>query len=261
MDLAEKAATQYGSGVTLGPLIHNSQAVAHLAERGLREVGEIDEVQSGELVMLRTHGTAPDIHEALAHKGARIVDTTCPFVSRAQNEAKRLVAEGYQVFILGERDHPEARAIRDHTGGKATIIEGFHELADHILRPHVGVICQTTQRLDKLEALVKYLLPRIQRLSIANTICDATSKRQEASLEVARIVDLMIVIWGHQSANTRRLAEICAETGTPTHHVETAEEIEPQWLEGVRRLGITAGASTPDWTIEAVVARLKELSG
>lgn len=260
MDMAETAIVEHGGGATLGPLIHNKQVVSRLAQRGLRTVEEPQSIQPGELVMLRTHGSGPDTLATLQKRGATVVDATCPFVARAQKEASRFQQEGYDVLVLGEADHPEARAIAAHTGNRATIVESAADLPLNRLGKRVAVICQTTQRLDRLQELVARLLPLVSELRVANTICDATAKRQEASLEVAREVDLMVVIGGTHSANTTRLAQLCAETGTPTRHLETAEEVQPQWLEGVKRVGVTAGASTPDWAIEEVVARLHEIA-
>ncbi|NPV49251.1 MAG: 4-hydroxy-3-methylbut-2-enyl diphosphate reductase [Armatimonadetes bacterium] len=261
MEMAEKAIAESGGGATLGPLIHNQEAVDRLAEQGLRAIEKVEEARPGEVVMLRTHGTGPATIQALAERGVTIVDATCPFVARAQREARRFQEEGYDVLVLGEPDHPEAIGIAEHTGGAARIIERAGDLRDQPLRKRVAVVCQTTQRLDRLQELVAMLLPRCIELRVANTICDATSKRQEASVQVARQVDLMLVVGGRHSANTTRLAQICAETGTPTHHIETAEELRPEWLAGVERVGVTAGASTPDWIIAAVVARLETLGG
>ena len=211
--------------------------------------------------MLRTHGTGPAAICRLQERGVTIMDATCPFVARAQREAVQYQSEGYQVLVLGEPDHPEARGIAEHTGEAATIVESAADLAGLAIGRKVAVVCQTTQRLDALQELVRVLLPRVIELRVANTICDATSKRQEASLQVARQVDLMLVIGGKHSANTTRLSQICAEAGTPTHHLETAAELEPAWFAGVNRVGVTAGASTPDWLIAEVVERLRELSG
>ena len=260
LTMAEEAIAGHGGGATLGPLIHNKQVVARLESQGLRVAEEVADIQPGELVMLRTHGTGPDTIRALEERRATIVDATCPFVARAQREAAKFQAEGYQVLVLGEADHPEARGIAEHTGGRAHIVEGAEDLARLRLGKKVAVVCQTTQRLDNLRSLVHDLLPQVIELRVANTICDATSKRQEASLAVARTVDLMIVVGGRHSANTTRLAQICAGTGTPTKHIETAEELQAEWLAGVARVGVSAGASTPDWAIERVVARVGELS-
>ena len=259
MKMAEDMLARHGHGVTLGPLIHNKEAVAQLQSQGLRTVESVEEIRPGEVVMLRTHGTGPGAICQLQERGVTLVDATCPFVARAQKEAARYQQEGYQVLVLGEPDHPEARGIAEHTGEAATIVESAADLAGLKLQKKIAVVCQTTQRLDNLQALVHDLLPLVNELCVANTICDATTKRQEASLQVARQVDLMIVIGGKHSANTTRLAQMCAETGTPTHHVETAAELQGEWLAGVAKVGVTAGASTPEWLIEEVVSRLQEL--
>jgi small subunit ribosomal protein S1 len=260
MKMAEDMLSQHGKGVTLGPLIHNKEAVARLQSEGLRTVENVDEIRPGEVVMLRTHGTGPGAICSLQERGVTLVDATCPFVARAQKEAARYQREGYQVLVLGEPDHPEARGIAEHTGEAAIIVESAADLAGLKLGKKIAVVCQTTQRLDNLQALVHNVLPSVTELCVANTICDATTKRQEASLQVAREVDLMIVIGGKHSANTTRLAQICAEAGARTYHIETADELQAGWLEGVANVGVTAGASTPDWVIEDVVAHLQEHS-
>lgn len=260
MKMAEETIARHGGGATLGPLIHNRETVARLTSQGLRAVQEVAEVRPGEVVMLRTHGTGPKTIRELQERQVQIVDATCPFVARAQREAARFQREGYQVLVLGESDHPEARGIAEHTGETAIIVEAAADLAGLEMQKKVAVVCQTTQRLDSLQALVHDLLPLVTELCVANTICDATTKRQEASLKVAREVDVMLVIGGKHSANTTRLAQICRETGTPTHHIETAAEFEPQWLAGVTKVGVTAGASTPDWVIEEVVTKLREMA-
>jgi len=260
MKMAEEMLVRHGNGATLGPLIHNTEAVARLEEQGLRVAASLADIRPGEVVMLRTHGTGPVTVSKLQEQGVTLVDATCPFVSRAQREAAQFHAEDYQVLILGDPDHPEALGIAEHTGGAAAIIESAADLAGLKLRKKVAVVCQTTQRLDNLQALACELLPLVTELRVANTICDATSRRQEASLQVAREADVMIVIGGSHSANTSRLAQICAETGTPTHHLETAAEVQAEWVQGAGKVGVTAGASTPDWVIEEVVARLRGLS-
>lgn len=261
MKMAEETIAQHGNGATLGPLIHNKEVVARLESEGLRAAQNVEDVREGEVVMLRTHGTGPATICELRERGVTVVDATCPFVARAQREAARYQAEGYQVLVLGEPDHPEARGIAEHTGEEAIIVESAADLASLTLQKKIAVVCQTTQRLDSLQALVHDLLPLVTELCVANTICDATTKRQEASLTVAREVDLMLVIGGKHSANTTRLAQICAEAGTPTQHIETVKELQAEWFEGVAKVGVTAGASTPDWVIEEVVARLEKMAG
>ncbi|NLJ34787.1 MAG: 4-hydroxy-3-methylbut-2-enyl diphosphate reductase [candidate division WS1 bacterium] len=260
LEMAQQAIKQDDLSATLGPLIHNPQVVDQLAQQGVRVVERVAEAEPGETLMIRTHGCSPDVMQQALDRGVTVLDATCPFVARAQREAQRLCDEGWQVLILGEPEHPEARSIREHTGARATIVQGPDDLNDMQLREKVAVVCQTTQRLDHLSSLVSALLPRVRRLTVANTICDATTQRQDASVATARQVDVMIVVGGYHSANTTRLAQVCAEVNPRTHHIERAEELQPQWLEGARTVGITAGASTPDSAIEAVHERVQQLA-
>jgi len=260
IERAIEETTTRGKLYSQGPLIHNKQVVDGLREKGLEPIDDIEAAPEGATVMLRTHGVGPSVYDRAAQRELDVIDATCPFVARAQKEARRLGEAGYQVLILGEPDHPEAQAIREHTGGSARIVQSPAGLAALKLARRVAVVCQTTQRLEALKELVDALLPEVSELAIANTICDATTQRQEAALQMAREVDLVIVIGGRHSANTTRLAQICADAGRTTHHIETAEEIDPAWLQGVEKVGVTAGASTPDEAIAETVARLKELS-
>lgn len=225
----------------------------------MRVVESIEQVSPGAAALVRAHGAGPAVYEAAQQRGIELIDATCPFVRRVQQAAARFVEDDYQVIVLGERDHPEAQAIVAHAGGRAVILEDAGELGDVDISDRVAVVCQTTQRMDKLQELINALLSHISELRVANTICDATSKRQKASVRVAEQADLMIVVGGHHSANTNRLAQICQATGTRTEHIETAEELEASWLEGVEVFGITAGASTPPEATDAVRARIEEL--
>jgi len=260
LKLAEEATEVYHEVACLGPLIHNRQVVEGLEKRGMRVVENLSEVEPGAAAMIRAHGAGPEVYADAQARGIKLIDATCPFVTRVQHAAAQFVEEGYQVLVLGEPAHPEARAIVDHAGGQALIVEDASALEGMEVAERVAVVCQTTQRLENLQELVAALLTRTKELRVTNTICDETSKRQEASLRVAADVDLMIVIGGYHSANTSRLAQICAATGTPTKHIETAEELRVQWLEGVKVVGLTAGASTPDEAIEAVRQRLEAVT-
>jgi len=260
LQLANEATEKYSEVACLGPLIHNRQVVEDLEERGMRVVETIEEVPPNSAALVRAHGAGPTVYEAAREREIDLIDATCPFVRRVQQAAARFTEDDYQVLVLGEREHPEAQAIVAHAGGHAIIVEDAGALDRIAVTDRVAVVCQTTQHLDTLQELVAALLPRIAELRVANTICDATSKRQKASVGVARQVDLMIVIGGYHSANTNRLAQICRATGTRTEHIETADELCGEWLEGVGTVGITAGASTPLEAVEAVRRRLVELA-
>ena len=260
LQLAEQATGDFTELYCLGQLIHNNQVVEGLERRGMRVVDDISEVHPGAAALIRAHGAGPSLYEEARSRGIEIIDATCPFVQRVQEAATEFVDEDYQVLVLGERDHPEARGIVEHAGGRALIIEDASELADIKLSDRVAIVCQTTQRLENLIRLVELVLPMTTELRIANTICNATSERQEASLKVAREVDLMIVIGGYHSANTTRLAQICRATDTITHHIETADDLRREWFDDVRRVGMTGGASTPIEALETARARIEELT-
>jgi len=260
MQLAQQAIVQHDRLYSLGPLIHNRQVVDSLAKDGLRVAADIGAVPDGGVAMVRAHGAGPEVYRQAQARGIQIIDATCPFVARVQREAAAFAQQGYQVLVLGEPDHPEPRAIVAHSGGQATIVESAHNWAEVELGPKVAVVAQTTQRLDNLQDLVAALLPAVSELRVANTICEATTKRQQASLALAREVDVMIVVGGYHSANTRRLAEICHDSGTLTYHVETADEIEPTWLAGVQNIGVTGGASTPQQATQQVAKRIRKIA-
>jgi 4-hydroxy-3-methylbut-2-en-1-yl diphosphate reductase len=258
LEMAEEAA---GSGKvvrTLGPLIHNPQAVAALKGRGVEVAGCLDEADDGTLV-IRSHGVDPAIIEAARSKGLDVVDATCPFVSKAHDAARELKSAGYAVIIVGEADHPEVEGISAHAGGDAIIVQSPEELPERFSNRRIGIVVQTTQSADRLTAVVQAVLPRVAELRVFNTICSATAKRQLSAEELAREVDVMVVVGGHNSGNTTRLAEICARVNPRTHHVETSEELDPAWFQGATVVGVTAGASTPDAQMAGVIAAIESL--
>lgn len=259
LEMAEAALAQHGRVFSLGPLIHNPQVVERLAEAGLVVCDRVEDVPADAVAMIRAHGAEPAVFDTATARGVTLLDATCPFVGRVHQKAAQFARQGYQVLVLGDPEHPEAQGIVAHTEGQAEIVQGPKDLEALALGTRVAVVSQTTQTFASLRALVEALLPRVAELAVANTICDATSRRQAASVELARQVQAMVVIGGYHSANTRRLAEICAATGTPTHHVETAVELEPEWFVGVETVGVTAGASTPEDAIAEVLARLRDL--
>jgi len=188
-----------------------------------------------------------------------VIDATCPFVASAQKKAASLHKEGYLVVILGEKEHPEVLSLRSYAGEGSLVIESAADLPDILDSSRVGVVVQTTQSPERLAELAQVLAPKTRELLVHNTICSATEERQTAAVRLAAQVDAVVVVGGRNSANTRRLAELCSEKQPRTYHVETAAEIDPLWLKGARRVGVTAGASTPLEQIEVVVERLKEL--
>ncbi len=238
---------------TLGPIIHNPAVVNELAARGVSAVDDLDAIAAG-TVVVRTHGVPPAVIQEARRRGLVVVDATCPFVTVAQRKAAALRDAGYVVVVLGERDHPEVAGLAACAGPASVVVEDPVQLDRAALRGlRIGVVVQTTQSYASLSRLASALAPLGRETLVYNTICEATQQRQEAACEVAGEVQLVLVVGGRNSANTRRLAALCREIQHRTYHVECAQEIQSEWLQGVDSVGITAGASTPDEEIEAVV--------
>jgi 4-hydroxy-3-methylbut-2-enyl diphosphate reductase len=250
-----------GPVASLGPIIHNPSVVGQLEERGVKVVDGTGEAATGTLIV-RTHGVPPEVVEEARARDINLVDATCPFVAVAQRKAASLREAGYTVVILGERDHPEVAGLEGFAGEGAVVVEDAAGLPLAQLRgKRVGVVVQTTQTRANLASVAAALAPVARELLVFNTICDATEKRQSAACELAAEVDVVVVVGGRNSANTARLAQLCRAIESRTHHIESAAELEPAWFAGARRIGVTAGASTPDEEIEATVAALQALCG
>lgn len=242
---------------TLGPIIHNPQVVARLAQEGVGLANNLNEIQDG-IVIIRSHGVGPAIYGKAEDKGLTVVDATCPHVKKAQQAAADLAKDGYKVVIIGEKNHPEVKSILEWAGSNAAAIESIAEAEALPDFKHMGVVVQTTFSAQLFEKIVAVLREKCQDVKIDRTICMATDLRQKAATELACKVDIMIVVGGKNSANTARLAQVCREAGCQVHHVETEQELEKDWFTGVDTAGITAGASTPDWLIEEVYKKMQE---
>lgn len=254
--MAFEAAEQHPRICSLGPIIHSPQVVASLAEKGVEVIKRVEDIGEG-AVVVRSHGVTAEELEAILSRELKIVDATCPFVKKAQDYAAQLSREGYAVVLVGEDHHPEVQGIVSYAreGEVFVVADRIHAEALPY-RKRIGIIAQTTQSYANLREVVAVCLAKSKELRVFNTICNATSERQDEARVIARQSDLMLVIGGFNSANTSRLAQICAEIQPRTHHVETAAEIDPGWFAGVETVGITAGASTPRWIIDEVVERV-----
>lgn len=240
---------------TLGPLIHNPRVVADLALKGVTVV-DSPEGSAGDTLLLRTHGVTPKEECQARELCHDVLDATCPFVKKVHLAASRLFREGYQVVVVGEAGHPEVEATLPHAPG-AVVVGDASEVAKLPVCKKIGVVVQTTQSRSNLEHVVSALLGRAEEVRVVNTICDATSGHQGACAELAARADVMIVIGGRISANTKRLAEIAAGLCPHTYHIEGADELDPSWFDGAELIGITAGASTPASQIDAVRGAIK----
>jgi len=241
---------------SLGPIIHNPQVVGRLSQKGLVIARNLSEAKKGTLI-IRSHGMLPSLIKQ-ARKRLKLIDTTCPFVKRAQKLASTLREEGYQVIIVGDKNHPEVKTLVECSGRGAVVMENKKQAkSKKISSQKVAVVAQTTQSVDNFNEIVNELLKKgIYELRIFDTICDDAARRQAEAEVLAKRVDGMVIVGGRMSANTRRLAEICRKN-TSVCHVETDNDLNPKWLKDKRRIGLASGASTPNWIITDVVKKIK----
>ena len=256
--IARENALPGGKSCTLGPIIHNPQMVDKLKNEGVGTVDDLASMSVGSTIIIRSHGVGPDVYQAAEQKGLRLVDATCPHVRKAQISAQTLIDEGYSVIIVGERRHPEVQSIFEWSKRKGLIVETEEEAEAQPPVERLGIVSQTTFSGEKFRAIVMRLLNKSREIKIMRTICTATDQRQAAAIELASRVDLMLVIGGKNSANTTRLFQLCAAK-CRTFHIETAEELAPQWFDNTKKIGITAGASTPDWIIKEVFKQCQKI--
>lgn len=250
ISIARENASADGKACTLGPIIHNPQMVARLKDEGVGAVNELSEMDEGTII-IRSHGVGPILYDEAENRGLKLVDATCPHVKKAQLSAKELSDEGYQVVIIGEKEHPEVKSIFEWSYGKGIVIETEDEARALPSFAKLGIVCQTTFSGEKFRQIVVELLEKSRQLKIERTICTATDQRQAAAIDLAERVDMMLVIGGKNSANTTRLAQLCASK-CKTYHIETVAEMQDEWFDKIEKIGITAGASTPDWIIKEV---------
>ncbi|MDD2234006.1 MAG: bifunctional 4-hydroxy-3-methylbut-2-enyl diphosphate reductase/30S ribosomal protein S1 [Desulfitobacteriaceae bacterium] len=242
---------------SLGPLIHNRQVVESLAKQGIKVVNYVEEVNPDQTIIIRSHGVGPDVYAKLTGRGVTVVDATCPFVQKAQHLAAESAKNG-RVVVVGDKNHPEVTGILGWAGEQAIPVENIEQARDLPYYSFLTVLAQTTQKKEDFWEIVKELRKHTDQLTVHNTICNATHERQDAARELAGKVEVMIVAGGRDSANSRKLAAICAEKAK-TYLIETAAELQQIWFIGVKTAGLTAGASTPDWIIEEVYNKMTEI--
>lgn len=255
----EKAAEKGGGKIcTLGPIIHSPQVVERLEQQGVDVIHDLGEISSGS-VILRSHGVTAQEHAEAISKGLEVIDATCPYVTKAQEHVRRLSGEGYDVVVVGEKDHPEVQGIVSYAANRFFVVADGEGAISLPRMNKCGVVAQTTQSYDTLSSVISVCLTKTKELRIFNTICDATSVRQEEAKLLASESDCVIVIGGYNSGNTRRLAEICREICDDTYHIESVSDLCSEWFDHKMNVGITAGASTPKWLIDEVLQRVNAI--
>jgi 4-hydroxy-3-methylbut-2-enyl diphosphate reductase len=260
--LLKEAVDKYGEIETLGPLAHNRLLVEALAELGVKPIKHLDGVQ-GRFLAITTHGVSPLVLSEIMARQIHIIDTTCPIVRKAQDTAKELAEAGFEVIIFGEAQHSEVEGLLGCTGEKGIAALNMKQIDSWGKSPsRLGIISQTTQTrtafIEFVGQLVGMVGPEIKEMRLVNTLCQVTQAQQEAAMRLARRSQLMVVIGGSNSANTRHLVETCSSL-VETHLVERADEVDESWFAGKHYVGITAGASTPDEAVEELIAKLRSL--
>jgi (E)-4-hydroxy-3-methyl-but-2-enyl pyrophosphate reductase len=243
---------------TFGPLVHNKNVTNFLKEKGINEIdtSNLHKLSSEDTVIIRSHGVAPNVMEQIKSTGAQVTDATCPYVSVIHKRIKKYYDLGYQIIIVGDEDHPEVVGSNGWCDYSAIITKDGSNLA--ITAPKVCLVAQTTEKKSNLEKVEQIVSKQCNEVVIFNTICSATKERQESAEETSKIVDAMLVVGSKSSSNTSKLYEIAMKNCENTVFVENSSEI-PMWVfenENIKKIGITAGASTPDWIIEEVLDRI-----
>lgn len=260
IELAEQTLRDNPPGrvAALGPVIHNPEVVRRLEQEGLNQSAQLDNLEAGTTVLIRSHGVGPEIYEMARRRGINLVDATCRLVKRAQTVVRQLHEEGYQVIMIGDANHPEVKGVIGYAPD-VIVVEQEGDLAEKIpRRGRLGIVAQTTHAPEHVARMIGAIaaLP-FQELKVVNTLCLEVVRRQEAASELAREVDVMFVLGGLSSANTCELARLCQGEGVRTYHLETWADFTPEMVAGCKVAGITAGASTPDSTITEFAANLR----
>ena len=265
VDMMKEAATEGREVTTLGMVVHNPQVVQQLEKVGIyNNEHRTTEGVVTNTVAITAHGVGEDMIDEIKREGHQVIDTTCQFVVRSQRAAKHLAEAGFTIIIFGDPEHPEVKGVMGWTKGRGIVVPSEDlEGLPPVLPSKVGVISQTTHTPERFARFVGNLMTaridQITDLRVVNVLCNATTSQQAATRDLASEVDLMIVVGGHNSANTRHLAELSRANGVTTYHVETAAELEDEWFDGFETIGVTAGASTPDFSIDEVVRRIEAI--
>jgi len=262
IEIAEAAVAAHGPGkvVALGPVIHNKQVVSKLESAGLNQSGDLETIDRDKVVLIRSHGATPQTMQQANDRGLAIVDATCVLVKRAQDVVKQLHEEGYHVVMIGDPNHPEVKGVIGYAPNVTVIDEGADLEAALPYKERLGIVAQTTHSPEHVADMIAKILCRPYReVKVVNTLCLEVTRRQEAALALCSEVDVIFVLGGLNSANTREMARLCKDAGTDTYHIETWEQFEPRMIAGKTTAGVTAGASTPEWVIQEFVEKLEAI--
>jgi 4-hydroxy-3-methylbut-2-enyl diphosphate reductase len=265
IEIVERALEKYGPPIYVRhEIVHNRHVVERLRAKGARFVDEIDEIPPGAVTIFSAHGVASTIETRAEERGLPVIDATCPLVSKVHIEGQRYANQGREIILIGHAGHPEIEGTMGRITGKVHLISRPEEVAKLAVSDpdKLAFITQTTLSVDDTRAVIEALKARFPSIVGPDTkdICYATQNRQRATLELAKIVDVVLVVGAPNSSNSNRLREIAAEFGVPSYLIEDANALDPRWLDGVSAVGITAGASAPDELVEELVERLRDIT-
>lgn len=255
---AIKIAESYANSATMGPLIHNQNEINRLKDD--YDVGlynTLDEVKTDDTVIIRTHGIPKDDLRQLKQKDAKVINATCPFVTTPQQIVKNMSEEKYSIVIFGDKTHPEVKGVMSYGDDVHVVLEPQELVTIKFKYEKIATVAQTTKKKEKYLEIVNYLILRYKEVRVFNTICDATFENQAAARELSKEVDIMIVIGGKNSSNTKQLHNICLENCIDSYLIENIDDLDLSWFYSKNTCGITAGASTPDWIIQQVVDKIE----
>jgi len=259
---AVEIAEESKNAVTLGPLIHNPLEIKRLADNyNVKYVKSIDEIDENvKRVIVRTHGIPKESLNRLKAKNIEIIDATCPFVKKPQEIVEEMSKQGYDIVIFGDKNHPEIQGVMSYAvHERVYVVLSPDELKDIKLKEHIATVAQTTRKINDYLKITDYLIKNYKEVRVYNTICNATFENQDAVKNLAKKADIMIIIGGKNSSNTKQLYNIANEY-CESHLIESEEELQKEWFEGKSHCGISAGASTPEWLVEKIISKIKELA-
>ncbi|QOP41073.1 4-hydroxy-3-methylbut-2-enyl diphosphate reductase [Sulfurimonas marina] len=255
---AIKIAEDNQNAATYGPLIHNSKEIARL-EKDFK-VGLTDDYKifkAGDKAIVRTHGIQKQELQELKDKGVNVVDATCPYVTKPQEIAQEMSEKGYSVVIFGDDEHPEIKGVKSYATHGALVVTSPEELEGVKLHEKIALIAQTTRKVEDYMKVANYLIPRYKEVRVFNTICNATFENQDAVRKLSKKADIMLIIGGKNSSNTKQLFKISQENCQNSYHIEDEKDLDFSWFDNKNLCGISAGASTPDWIIQNVIDNIK----
>lgn len=257
---AIKIAENSKNASTIGPLIHNNEEIKRLKENfNVETLNSLDEAKDIQKAIIRTHGITKWDLESLKQRKTEVIDATCPYVTKPQKICQRMSDEGYDVVIFGDENHPEVKGVKSYVTTKAKVVLSVEELKEERLNHKVAIVSQTTRKLDEFSHIVDYLIRNYKEVRVFNTICNATFENQDAARELAKDADIMIIIGGKNSSNTKQLYNISKEFCEDSFLIENENELKNEWFENKKLCGITAGASTPDWIIEKIIGKISKI--